>query len=104
MKNEMFQKYVESTRDCDAMLLDIAIKKGLHLAKSNAFDYKKLFNLAAACAATIALCFAANIEPVRMAVAGFMEGSSLMTESGSEALPGYMMSIAKIILHYLGGT
>ena len=104
MKNEIFHKYVESTRDCDATHLDIAVKKGLHLAKANAIDYKKLFSLVSACAATAVLCFVVNMEPLRMAVAGFVKGSSLMTESGSEALHGYMMSITNTILHYLGGA
>ena len=104
MKNELFKKYVENTRDCDTALLDNAVKKGLNQAKSNALDYKKLFNLAAASAATAVLCYVLNMEPVRSAVTGFMQNSNPMTESGSEALHGYLMNFAYTITNYLGGT
>ena len=104
MKNEIFRKYVEGSRDCDAALLDIAVNRGLHRAKGNTIDYRKLINLAAAFAATAALCFVVSMKPVRAAAAVYMRDNSTITESGEEALSGYLTNIANTIIYYLGGN
>ena len=103
MRDDLFRQYVEGARDCDAALLDNAVAKGLHRAKCNAFDYKKLFNLAVACVVTAALCFAVKAEPIRAMASGFMQDSAPMTESGSEALHGYVRSVIDTIMNYMGG-
>ena len=104
MKTDLFMKYVEASRDCDAALLDIAVNKGLLRAKDSSFDYKKLVSLAAACVVTAAVCFLVNMEPVKIAAFNFVHESSNMTESGLVTLHGYLNDIANTIIKYLGGT
>jgi chloramphenicol 3-O-phosphotransferase len=103
MKKDLFQAYVENTRDCDAPLLDIAVNKGLRKAKSERIDYRKVFSFAAACAATAALCFTINTAPVREAALKMVYYHNPMSQEASEILYGYFIDISNIVSQYLGG-
>ena len=102
--SELFLKYIEGSRDCDAALLNAAVKKGMLRAKDDTFDYRKLVGLAAACVATVFLCFAANTEPVKSAASDFIHDGSSMTELGSVTLFEYLNDMVNSIKDYLGGT
>lgn len=104
MNQEAFKQYIEKTRDCDAAHLDLAIKKGLHRAKSEKLDYRKLVSLAAMCAATAVLCIALSLEPVKMAASDFRLRNSPVTQSTSEALVGYVNDMTHTLIKYLGGN
>lgn len=104
MIRNQFKRYIESARDCDAALLDIAVNKGLLRAESEAPDFKKFINLAAMCVATTALCIAINLEPVRIGATDFLLTNSMVTQSGSEALHSYFSGITSAMTTYLGGN
>jgi hypothetical protein len=105
MKNrESFVQYVERTRDCGAGLIDIAVQKGIHRAKSDRLDPRKLYRLAVACAVTAVLCLAVNLTPVKAAAEGLLRANSLVTHSGAVALQGRLNDAANTMHKYLGGN
>ena len=103
MKTDEFITFVERTRDCDAALLDIAVKKGIARAKSDRIDLRMIFRLSAACAITAALCIAFNSGLFTAAASGYLNESSFITQSGSETLHGYFNDFFDTAKEYLGG-
>jgi len=103
MNKDSFLRYIENDRDCEQDRLDIAVNKGLHKAKNDRFDAKKLFMLAAASVFTFALCIAINLMPVSTVVETYYQNRQKIMPGSSEALNGYIKDISVNLKKYLGG-
>ena len=104
MNKDSFLSYVENTRDCDKTRLDEAVNKGLHKAKNDRTDFRKVFMLAAACVFTVVMCFTVNLLPIRSAIGEYYRSRPTMMSDSSEMLGGFINNIADTILFYLGGN
>jgi hypothetical protein len=105
MNMDAFLKYVARTRDCDAMLLDIAVGKGLNRAKNcrpNQRNHIKLVRLAAAVAVSAALCAIMYTEPFIDAVSALLRGGSLVTQSDAETLGLYISDFFGAVIEHMG--
>ena len=101
-REEQFVRYVKETRDCAAGQIDAAMRKGIDRAKNDKLSPSKLFRLAAACAATAALCFALYAMPLAE-VTGTRPDNGFMTRENVEALSEYTRTLADTVIRYLGG-
>jgi hypothetical protein len=102
MNKESFLSYVENTRDCEESRLDAAVNKGLHKAKNDRTDFRKVLMLAAACVFTTVMCFSVNLQPIRLAAEGYYRSRSAMMSDSSEILDDYIKKITDTIVFYLG--
>ena len=100
MKEGLLIKYIKSNRDCDAALLDAAVKKGLRRALDGRLDTKKIICLARACVIAAVLCAIINTEPVSSAAPGFLINSSSMAQENSEALQGHIINAKNKLIQY----
>ena len=103
MNQDDWKTYIEANRDGDAKLLDLAVNAGLIRAKRDRLDYRKLFHLAATCAATILFCVTIHAEPVKSLAEGLLLRNSSVTQSSSEALFYYLSDIKDVVITHLGG-
>jgi len=103
MNEKEFGRYIEKTRNCDPVLLDIAVRKGLRRGKDEQLDYRKFRHLAAACVVTAVLCVALTSEPAGMALGRLTHESGLITQSGSEAMHKHLTDFMNGLIILLGG-
>ena len=101
MSQSRFEKYVKDTRDCDEVLLNIAVKNGLRRAKNESLDFRKIIELAGLCAVTATFCIMASLEPVKMEAERFLISNSMVTQSDSEVLHQYLNNITTVLGTYL---
>jgi hypothetical protein len=104
MNKDSFLRYVEKDRDCEGNHLDAAVNRGLHRAKNDRLDAKKLFMLAAAGIFTFALCVIVNLMPFSTAVERYYQNRQKAMPGSSEMLDGYFKDIAGNLEKYLGGN
>jgi hypothetical protein len=102
MNIDDFLKFIERTRDCDAMLLDIAVSKGLNRAKNDRLNHSRLIRLAAAVVVSAALCLMMYSELFSDAASGLLRGSNMMTQSDTETLGLYISDFLDTVIKYLG--
>ena len=93
MKEEEFQKFVKSSRQCDPNLLDAAVDRGIKRAKADRTDWRKIVGLAGMSAATAALLFIANPADDTMAAQG-----------RAEVLQMHLADLARILSEFLEGV
>jgi len=103
MNKDSFLRYVENDRDCEQDRLDIAVGRGLHRAKNDRFDSKKLFMLAAASLFSFAMCITVNLMPFTTVVEGYYRNRQKTMPGSYEILDIYIKDIAGNIKKYLGG-
>ena len=103
MNKDSFLRYIENDRDCEQDRLDTAVNRGLHRAKNDRLDSKKMFMLAAACVFTFVMCIIVNLKPLKMAVEGYYLNWNKTMSGSTEILDGYISDIASNIKKNLGG-
>jgi hypothetical protein len=103
MNKDSFLRYIENDRDCEQGRLDMAVNKGLHRARSDRFDSRKLFMLAAAGVFTCVLCININSIPFSAVVERYYQNRQKIMPGSSEMLNGYIKNIAGNLEKYLGG-
>jgi hypothetical protein len=103
MNSDEFLRHIEKDRDCEQSRLDTAVKKGLRRAKNDRVDSRKLLALAAACVFSFTMCIAVNLKPFEAAVESYYQSRQKIMPGASEALDGYINSIADNLYKYLGG-
>jgi hypothetical protein len=103
MNKDSFLQYVENNRDCEQDCLDIAVNRGLHRAKNDRVDSKKIFMLAVACAFTFAMCITVNLKPLKTAVEVYYLNLNKTMLGNTVILDGYMNDIVSILKKNLGG-
>ena len=103
MNEKEFRRYIEKTRDCDPVLLDIAVRKGLRRGKDEQLDFRKFLHFAAACVVTAMLCVMLASQTVGTALGGLTHESVLITQSGSEALHKHLADFTDGLIILLGG-
>jgi len=103
MNKDSFLRYIENDRDCEQDRLDTAVNRGLHRAKNDRLDSKKMFMLAAACVFTFAMCITVNLKPLKMAVEGYYLNWNKTMSGSMEILDGYINDIAGNLKKNLGG-
>ena len=103
MNKDSFLRYIENDRDCEQDRLDITVNRGLHKAKNDRFDAKKLFMLAAAGVFTFAMCININLLPFSTVVERYYESRQKIMPGSSEMLNGYIKDIVSNLEKYLGG-
>ena len=99
---DAFIKFIKHARDCDAALLDIAVRKGMNRAKNDRLNYSKLIRLAAAVMVSAILCVIMHSELFRGTAYGLLRGGNLMTRSGAEALCLHIRDFFDTVINDLG--
>jgi len=103
MNSEIFFRYIEKTRDCDIEKLDLALLKGIRMAKNDRIHPRKFLMLAAASVFTFAMCIIINLAPVKSAVDVYYINWHFKMSDSSEILNGYIIDIINDFKKYLGG-
>ena len=103
MNKDLFLKRIENSRDCNQDQLDAAVNRGLHRAKNDRIDTKKLFMLAAASVFTFTVCITINIMPFSTIVERYYQNREKTMPGSSEMLNSYIKDITVNIEKYLGG-
>jgi hypothetical protein len=103
MNKDSFLRYIENDCDCEQGRLDRAVNRGLHKAKNDRLDAKKLFMLAAASVFTFALCINVNLMPLSTVVEKYYDNRQKIMPGSSEILNGYIKDIVSNLEKYLGG-
>jgi len=104
MDKEHFIKYIENDRDCNIELLDIAVITGLHRAKNDRIDKKKVFLLAAACLFIFAMCFSVNLELFKITADEYFRNLYSIMPGTADVLDFYINDITTKIMIFLGGV
>jgi len=103
MNKDLFLKCIENNRDCNREQLDVAVSRGLRMAKNDRIDTKKIFILAAACVFTFVICITINLMPVSTVVEKYYQNRQKIMPGSSEVLSGYIKDITINLKKYLGG-
>jgi hypothetical protein len=103
MNKDLFLRYIENDRDCKQNRLNIAVNRGISMAKNDRFDTKKLLMLAAAGVFSFALCFTVNFKPFAAVAEEYCRNWHKTMPGIAEILDGYINDIAGNVNKYLGG-
>jgi len=103
MKNDVFLKHIEDSRDCNQTKLDDAVNRGLRKAKNDRIDTGKIFMLAAAGVFAFALCITINLMQYSTVVAKYYQNRQKIMSGSSEALSGYIKDITSRLEKHVGG-
>ncbi|MCL2809086.1 MAG: hypothetical protein FWD24_03340 [Treponema sp.] len=103
MNKDLFLRQVEINCECEQEKLDIAVNRGLHRAKNERLDPKKLIILAAACIVTLFMCVIVNLNPFEAAVESYYKNLNKAMPGTAEVLIGYLNDITENIVKHLGG-
>ena len=102
MNKKTFLQFIVNSRDCEQLLLDTAINKGLNEAKDNKLDFKKFLMLAAACVFTFVTCTSINLTPLKAAAEMYYRNRHKAMPGSAVVLDGYINDIASDFKRFIG--
>ena len=102
MNKETFLEFIANSRDCEQLLLDTAINRGLNKAKNDKLDFKKIFMLAAACVFTFVMCISINLTPFKAGVEAYYQNRNNAMPGSAEVLDGYVNDIVSYFKRFIG--
>ena len=103
MNKDLFLRQIEKNCDCEQEKFDMAVNRGLHRAKNERFDPKKIITLAAASFVTFFMCVIVNLNPFEATVESYYKNMNKAMPGAAEALIGYLNDITENIVKHLGG-
>jgi hypothetical protein len=102
MNKDTFLQFITNSRNCGQVQLNTAINKGLHRARNDKFDIKKILKLVAACAFTFLMCITLNQKPFKAAAEGYYQNRNKEMPGSVEILDGYLNDIANNFKRFIG--
>jgi hypothetical protein len=102
MNRGLFEKYVNKKRDCDARLLDDAVQKGIRRAQDDKLDPRKLINLAAVFAITLAAIFSIAETPIQAEASNYFVNRNHPMRDNAHALDASARQFVNTLLEFLG--